>query len=384
VEQDPTQDRLLLELQKRTNTELEFVTAPWDSESTRVTTILSSGEQMDVMAIDTNAYDYASFARNGLLLPLDDYLATGKWPTLAKLAYGDIYNWRYNVDGKVYGIPMPIQPGDWNNYIRSDWLEKLGLSMPTTPDEMYEVLKAFKEKDPDGNGVNDTLGVYVAQRNGQLQPLYAMFMNIYGSSFDVSADGKLQFLYTSPQYKEALTYVNKLYREGLINQDLFTINDKNYVRYQFSAGVSGWVTSPMIAGDFNELLKVQPGAKIDLMSPLPHTANSIGAYAGDASWNARAASRRLEVDDPGCLIELRCGGQPTNRSQITAVAALYLTSRGCALQQTPATPSTGRCNASANQRPTIASTSAFRNRSTTSMNPIDGTSSRSAVMEAIW
>jgi hypothetical protein len=79
--------------------------------------------------------------------------------------------------------------------------------------------------------------------------------------------------------------VNKLYREGLINQDLFTINDKNYVRYQFSAGVSGWVTSPMIAGDYNELLKVQPGAKIDLMSPLPHTANSIGAYAGDASWN---------------------------------------------------------------------------------------------------
>ena len=123
--------------------------------------------------------------------------------------------------------------------------------------------------------------------------------------------------------------------------------------------------------------------RLDVTAKPSSLTGSCG-IAGDASWNARAAFRRLEVDDPGCLIELRCGGQPTNRSQITAVAALYLNSRDCALQQTPATPPTGRGNAIANQRPTIARTSAFRNRSTTSMNPIDGTSSRSAVMEAIW
>lgn len=285
VEQDPTKDRLLLELQKRTNTQIEFVTAPWDGESTRITTILSSGEPIDVMSMDTNQFDYAGFCRDGLLLPLDDYLKSGKYPTLAKLAYGDVYFNRYNVDGKVYGIPEPIQPGDWNNYIRSDWLEKVGLSIPTTPEEMYEVLKAFKEKDPDGNGVDDTIGIYVAQKNQHLDPLMQMFVNIRGTEYDALADGKIQYNWVAPAYKDALTYINKLFHEGLINQDMFTLNDKNYMRAKFSAGQCGWVNSPMIAGDFNELLKVAPDAKVALMSPMPHAPTASGAYAGDANWN---------------------------------------------------------------------------------------------------
>jgi len=285
VEQDPTKDRLLLELQKRTNTEIEFVTAPWDGERTRITTILSSGEPIDVMAMDTNAHDYATYCRDGLLLELDEYLTTGKWPILEKLAYGDVYWWRYNVDGKVYGIPMPIQPGDWNNYIRSDWLEKVGLDVPTTPEEMYEVLRAFKEDDPDGNGIDDTIGIYGALTNGHIDPLLQMFVNIRGTYFDVLEDGTIQYNWLTPAYKEALIYINRLYHEGLINGDMFTLSDKNYMRARFSAGQCGWVNSPMIAADYNELLKVDPNAKIVLMSPMPHAPTASGAYAGDANWN---------------------------------------------------------------------------------------------------
>jgi len=285
VEQDPTKDRLLLALQERTNTEIEFVTAPWDGERTRIITILSSKEPMDVMSIDTNSLDFAGFCRDGLLLQLDDYLATGRWPILAKLAYGDVYHWRYNVDGKVYGIPMPIQPGDWINYIRSDWLEAVGLEMPTTPDEMYVVLKAFKEDDPDGNGIDVTIGIYGAIKNGHLDPLMQMFVNIRGTQYDVLDDGTIQYNWTAPAYKEALEFINRLYHEDLINKDLLTLDDKNYMRARFSAGQCGWVNSPMIAADFNELVKVDPEAQIRLMSPMPHTPNASGAYAGDANWN---------------------------------------------------------------------------------------------------
>ena len=284
VQQDPTTDRLLLELQKRTNTIIEFITAPWDSEVTRIMTILSSGEQVDVMSMNTTAFDFPSLCRDGLLLQLDDYLATDNYPMLKKLAYGDVYFPRYNVDGNAYGIPLPQTPGDWNNYIRSDWLERLGLAMPTTPDEMYEVLKAFKFNDPDGNGVDDTIGVCLAQANGGLNPVYAMFMPSYGNAWQ-DVDGELEWLYVTDMYKEALTYINRLYREEIINQDLFDIKDREYVRYQFSAGISGWVTSPMISGDYNELLAVDPTATVELMAPLPHQSPSTGAYAGDSGWS---------------------------------------------------------------------------------------------------
>jgi len=285
VEQDPTKDRLLLELQKRTNTQLEFVTAPWDGVIARITTLLSSGEPIDVLSMDTLQFDFDTLCRDGLFLQLDDYLKSGKYPNLEKLAYGDIYHWRYNVDGKVYGIPQPIQPGDWNNYIRSDWLEKVGLEVPKTPEDMYEVLKAFKEKDPDGNGVDDTIGMYVAIANAHLDPLFSMFINVRGTQYDVLEDGKIQYNWVSPAYKESLIYLNRLYHEDLINKDLFTLNDRNYMRAKFSAGQCGIVSSPMIAGDINELMKVNPDAEIVLMSPLPHASTASGAYAGDASWN---------------------------------------------------------------------------------------------------
>jgi len=286
VEQDPTKDRLLLELQKRTNTEIEFVTAPWgDDERNRVISILSSHEPMDIISFDTFAHDFAGYCRDGLILELDDYLATGKWPILAKLAYGDVYHWRYNVDGKVFAIPMPIQPGDWNNYIRTDWLENVGLDIPTTPEEMYEVLKAFREMDPDGNGEDDTLGLYVALTNQHLDPLLQMFANVRSNQYDALEDGTIQYNWTCDAYKEALIYINKLYQEGLINGDLFTLNDKNYMRAKFSAGECGIVSSPMIAADYNELLTVDPNATIALLAPLPHASTSSGAYAVDSAWN---------------------------------------------------------------------------------------------------
>src|SRR5690554_3651150 len=115
VEQDPQKDRMLLELQKRTNTKLEFITAPWDQVANKIMTILSSGEQVDIMAIDPGMVNYIELAKSGLILQLDDMLATDNYPIAKKLAYEDIYFNKYHIDEKVYGIPQPIQPGDWNN-----------------------------------------------------------------------------------------------------------------------------------------------------------------------------------------------------------------------------------------------------------------------------
>ena len=62
------------------------------------------------------------------------------------------------IDGKIYYIPC-IGDGDvsmgW--FIREDWLDNLGLEMPKNVDEYYNVLKAFKTQDPNGNGIDDEI-----------------------------------------------------------------------------------------------------------------------------------------------------------------------------------------------------------------------------------
>ena len=57
------------------------------------------------------------------------------------------------INGKNYVVPIvrPLEVGGLA--IRRDWLDKLGLKMPTTMDELYTVMKAFKEKEPDGKKV---------------------------------------------------------------------------------------------------------------------------------------------------------------------------------------------------------------------------------------
>lgn len=114
-----------------------------------------------------------------------------------------------------------------NLCIRADWLQKLGLEMPTDLDSFYNVLKAFKEKDPDGNGVNDTLpmGASIAGWNN--------FTNILGAYNVAAASGGLRPTWLSdgtvttslknPGFIEACKYLNKLYRDGLLEPDFATI-----------------------------------------------------------------------------------------------------------------------------------------------------------------
>lgn len=283
VEQDPTKDRMLLELQKRTNTQIEFVTAPWDQDATKIMTLLSGGDDIDLMSIDPTTVDYTSFAKNGLLLQLDDLLKTNKYPIEKKLAYGDIYFKKLNIDKKIYGIPEPIQPGDWNVIIRTDWLKNVGLKMPKTPEDMHEVLKRFKNNDPDKNGKNDTIGMTVSDGLGQMGPLFNMFM-FYQMPFDL-INGKIVYNYSSPKYAKALKYINNLYNEGLLNKDFATIKDRNYVENQFEAARCGITNSQMITRTLSALKQNVPKATIGLLNPVPHDSGTNGATAVDSKWN---------------------------------------------------------------------------------------------------
>lgn len=173
-------------------------------------------------------------------------------------------------DGKLYEVGR-IQ---WVNplrgiMIREDWLEKLGLEVPTTTEELYQVAKAFAEQDPDGNGVKDTYGIALS---GSAE--YTITQMFYAIKPWVVEDGKLVWKWE--YIKEATAFKKRLYEEGIVDRDFF--NDKNMAKAKqdFINGKLGIFTpnfnSPqdIVLQYLDPLQENVPDAKITLI-PFPES-----------------------------------------------------------------------------------------------------------------
>ena len=116
-------------------------------------------------------------------------------------------------------------------WIYQPWLDALGLEMPTTTDEFEQVLLAFKEQDPNGNGQADEIPLSTTiDAEGWQNSLDRFFMNsfIYNPGEDahrpwlILQEGKVTPVYNTPQWKEGLKYLQRLYAQGLIDPQSFT------------------------------------------------------------------------------------------------------------------------------------------------------------------
>jgi len=112
-------------------------------------------------------------------------------------------------------------------WMNMKWLENVGMEVPTTTDELVEVLKAFKEQDANGNGdATDEIPMihhtgYAAQPgNGLMQSF--VYWAPQGTSLYVE-DGVVKASYAQEGYKEGLKFYKKLYDEGLIDNELFSM-----------------------------------------------------------------------------------------------------------------------------------------------------------------
>lgn len=198
-------------------TDIEFVAIPRFESKQKFNTLLASGEAPDVI----NEYDTAyrdQLYNQKQLLPLDDLIdkyapnykkLLEKYPMLRKLGT--------KPDGKLYEIGH-IGPNTAQVVvlIRQDWLSRLSLAVPQTPDDLIAVAKAFTEKDPDGNGKKDTYGYSMAYLGDEA--IDAM----YGNSMFVK-DGKLTE--DDARMAAAIAFKKRLFNEGVIDRDYLT--DKN-------------------------------------------------------------------------------------------------------------------------------------------------------------
>ena len=124
-------------------------------------------------------------------------------------------------------IPDPINGPRLQGWINQDWLDKLGLKMPETIAELYDVLVAFRDKDPNGNGKRDEIPItgkalYTYVPTDPLNWIINAYTYMNPSVHFVANNRKITTPYKSDEYREALKFIGKLYKEGLISQITWT------------------------------------------------------------------------------------------------------------------------------------------------------------------
>ncbi len=122
-------------------------------------------------------------------------------------------------DGHLYYIPSLFEgKPSVGFYIRQDWLDKLGLEVPTTLDEYYNVLKAFREQDPNGNGLKDEVPYFY--RDSGVDGLIQLW-DAY-NTWHVNDEGQVVHGKTEEEYKNAMKALAQWYQEGLIDQEIYS------------------------------------------------------------------------------------------------------------------------------------------------------------------
>lgn len=226
--------------EEKSNVKVEWVILPAAEEGLqKLNLMLSSGDVPDVIMGFYNITPalLQLYGEQGLFIPLNDLIE--KHGTNVKNGFTQ-YPLAREVatapNGNIYGLPeindcyhCLVSQKLW---IYQPWLDKLGLEMPKTTEEYYNVLKAFKEKDPNGNGQADEVPLS-SDIDGWNADYDLYFMNAFQlnpASRLVVKDGQVEATYNTPEWREGLRYLNRLYNDGLLDSNSLTQDNAALMR----------------------------------------------------------------------------------------------------------------------------------------------------------
>jgi putative aldouronate transport system substrate-binding protein len=189
--------------------------------------MLASGDIPHIVGGDKIKDMVNEYGPQGAFVPLND-LIDEHAPNIKAFfdKYPDKQSAVQSFDGNLYYIPY-LPDGKYGRayWMRLDWLDALGLEVPNNVDELYEVLTAFRNNDPNGNGEKDEVPFFVRQWQELLRLVTLWDGRSSGSDTAhdfLIADGKVAHGYAGEGYREGIKNIAKWYQEGLIDAEVFT------------------------------------------------------------------------------------------------------------------------------------------------------------------
>jgi len=287
------------------NLEVEFVNVPRSEEIPQLNVLMAGGNPPDIVFTYTQSVAY-NFYKQGGLADLTD--AIDQYAPTMKSYLGEDILYYGQFDGRQYMVPAKrISLATYNTFMRKDWLDKLGLEVPKNMEEFYNALVAFKEHNP--GGVEKVIPYSMQQtgsNTGNIIDSFVEHSTMTEEEIFVQGIGlaniSTHFLY--PGYKEGIRFLNKLYNEGLLDQEFalyssFSEVEDLVMRGQVGAWASNYDspirTSP---GVYNQLTGNVPDAEIVVLDCFINVADGSHArqiYSPNGIFNfVPASSKNVE------------------------------------------------------------------------------------------
>lgn len=229
-------------LEKELGVELEFVffSSEPNEYKQQLAVMVGAEEKLpDVMIgfTDMSRYDVNKYGEDGYFIDMSDLIdeyAVNYKAALETLEKDDPETAAYITEksqqigtGAIYAMPLWYEERADDmapmTFINQTWLDKLNLKKPTNIDELYNVLVAFRDKDPNGNGEKDELPI-LAAKSFVAQYLINAFVPYVNTGYFGVADGKVYDPIKSDEYRQALIYAGKLADEGLVSSLTYTLS----------------------------------------------------------------------------------------------------------------------------------------------------------------
>lgn len=273
---------MMQEIGSRTNTQLDFIITPSSNSLEKFNLMLAGGDLPDLV-LYTSTYIVKN---KEFFKPLNELIESDcpnyaqlleENPTLRKILT--------QTDGNIYTFPYVLADQfNYCFYVRQDWLDTLGLDAPVTLNDWYDMLVAFRDDDPNGNGEADEIPLIVESRryNQGCEAELSMFTAAWGIEEEFyTLDGEtVEFGAIDPRMKEALAWYNKLYSEKLLDQEYFVEDADTYEAKFNNDRVGAWTSYGSSADAESDYAETVPHMKITPVVP------PIGPAGKSMTWQS--------------------------------------------------------------------------------------------------
>lgn len=205
-------------MEQQTNTTIKAIVIPMNAYTEKFPVLLASGDIPDVYRITRAMVNVNGFTNKGYTADITKYVKKVK-------DFKDVPQFSYvTINKKIYAVPM-LKESNKFIWLRKDISDKYGVKLSNTPttEEFFNEMKKIK----------DVIPLSFPKFLDNLPYFYRSFGGY--DEFLKNKKGKYYDAFNSPETKEALKYVNRLYTNGILDKE-FPTTENTSLRNNLIAG----------------------------------------------------------------------------------------------------------------------------------------------------